>query len=149
MGANTPTGPSGSALATHRPRGQLVHGARGTSGRVLVLNATYEPINVCTVRRAVVLLLKDKAELLDQAAWRAVAAHLHPRRHADDPAGVASVASGSCLGLRGAPDAGARLAALTLAAALPVPAVVPVRGGVRRRGLLGRRRRGCGCRACA
>ena len=59
MGANTPTGPSGSALATHRPRGQLVHGAGGTSGRVLVLNATYEPINVCTVRRAVVLLLKD------------------------------------------------------------------------------------------
>ena len=29
---------------------------------MLVLNATYEPINVCTVRRAVVLLLKDKAE---------------------------------------------------------------------------------------
>ena len=50
----------------HRPRGQLVHGAGGTSGRVLVLNATYEPINVCTVRRAVVLLLKEKAELLER-----------------------------------------------------------------------------------
>jgi 5-methylcytosine-specific restriction endonuclease McrA len=36
------------------------------SGRVLVLNASYEPINVCTVRRAVVLLLKDKAELLEK-----------------------------------------------------------------------------------
>ena len=30
---------------------------------MLVLNATYEPINVCTVRRAVVLLLKDKLNL--------------------------------------------------------------------------------------
>ena len=38
-------------------------------GRVLVLNATYEPINVCTVRRAVVLLLKEKAELLERARW--------------------------------------------------------------------------------
>ena len=36
-------------------------------GRVLVLNATFEPINVCTVRRAVVLLLKDKAELLERS----------------------------------------------------------------------------------
>jgi len=36
---------------------------------VLVLNATYEPINVCTVRRAVVLLLKEKAEILEQAEW--------------------------------------------------------------------------------
>jgi 5-methylcytosine-specific restriction endonuclease McrA len=32
---------------------------------VLVLNATYEPINVCTVRRAVVLMLKGKAEVLE------------------------------------------------------------------------------------
>ena len=39
------------------------------SGRVLVLNATYEPINVCTVRRAVVLLLKEKAELLERGVW--------------------------------------------------------------------------------
>lgn len=35
---------------------------------MLVLNATYEPINVCTVRRAVVLLLKEKAELVEHAA---------------------------------------------------------------------------------
>jgi 5-methylcytosine-specific restriction endonuclease McrA len=34
---------------------------------VLVLNATFEPINVCTVRRAVVLLLKEKAEVIEQA----------------------------------------------------------------------------------
>jgi 5-methylcytosine-specific restriction endonuclease McrA len=36
---------------------------------VLVLNATFEPINVCTVRRAVVLLLKEKAEILERADW--------------------------------------------------------------------------------
>ena len=36
---------------------------------MLVLNATYEPINVCTVRRAVVLLLKEKAEVLEHAEW--------------------------------------------------------------------------------
>jgi 5-methylcytosine-specific restriction endonuclease McrA len=35
---------------------------------VLVLNATYEPINVCTVRRAIVLLLKARAEVLEQGA---------------------------------------------------------------------------------
>jgi 5-methylcytosine-specific restriction endonuclease McrA len=38
------------------------------SGRVLVLNATYEPINVCSIRRAVVLLLKQKAEMLERNA---------------------------------------------------------------------------------
>ena len=32
---------------------------------MLVLNATYEPINVCTVRRATVLLLKAKAEVVE------------------------------------------------------------------------------------
>jgi 5-methylcytosine-specific restriction endonuclease McrA len=36
---------------------------------VLVLNATYEPVNVCTVRRAVVLLLKEKAEVIERAEW--------------------------------------------------------------------------------
>jgi len=36
---------------------------------VLVLNATYEPINVCTVRRAVVLLLKAKAEVIEHGGW--------------------------------------------------------------------------------
>ena len=34
---------------------------------MLVLNATYEPVNVCTVRRAVVLLLKEKAEVIERA----------------------------------------------------------------------------------
>jgi 5-methylcytosine-specific restriction endonuclease McrA len=36
---------------------------------VLVLNATYEPINVCSVRRAVVLMLKEKAEIIEHAEW--------------------------------------------------------------------------------
>jgi 5-methylcytosine-specific restriction endonuclease McrA len=34
---------------------------------VLVLNASYEAINVCTVRRAVVLVLKQRAEVLERS----------------------------------------------------------------------------------
>ena len=46
-------------------------GAPGTGrGRVLVLNATYEPINVCTVRRATVLVLKSKAEIVERGDGR-------------------------------------------------------------------------------
>ena len=37
---------------------------------VLVLNATYEPLSVVSVRRAVVLLLKEKAELLEATEAR-------------------------------------------------------------------------------
>ncbi|MGH3126325.1 MAG: HNH endonuclease, partial [Gaiellaceae bacterium] len=33
--------------------------------RVLVLNASYEPLNVCSVRRAHVLVWKGKAEVLE------------------------------------------------------------------------------------
>ena len=37
---------------------------------VLVLNATYEPLNVVSLRRAVVLLLKEKAQVVEAAdAW--------------------------------------------------------------------------------
>jgi 5-methylcytosine-specific restriction endonuclease McrA len=37
---------------------------------VLVLNATYEPLNVVSMRRAVVLLLKEKAQVVEAAdAW--------------------------------------------------------------------------------
>ena len=39
----------------------------GSTGRVLVLNASYEPINVCTVRRAAVLVLKQRAEMLEHS----------------------------------------------------------------------------------
>ena len=46
---------------------RLAATAEGASvgGRVLVLNATFEPIHVCTVRRATVLLLKAKAEVIE------------------------------------------------------------------------------------
>lgn len=43
--------------------------------RVLVLNATYEPLSIVSVRRAVVLLLKEKAELVEAAAERLHASH--------------------------------------------------------------------------
>jgi 5-methylcytosine-specific restriction endonuclease McrA len=63
MAISTPPAPSWSASPSeHRRRGREV-------GRVLVLNATFEPINVCTVRRAVVLLLKEKAEILEHSAF--------------------------------------------------------------------------------
>ena len=39
---------------------------RAAFGRVLVLNASYEPINVCTMRRAAVLVLKARAEVLEE-----------------------------------------------------------------------------------
>lgn len=34
-------------------------------GRVLVLNATYEPLSVVSIKRAIILLLKEKAELVE------------------------------------------------------------------------------------
>jgi 5-methylcytosine-specific restriction endonuclease McrA len=40
----------------------------GIASRVLVLNASYEPINVCTVRRAAVLVLKSRAEIVESGA---------------------------------------------------------------------------------
>jgi 5-methylcytosine-specific restriction endonuclease McrA len=42
---------------------------------VLVLNATFEPINVCSVRRAAVLLLKERAELVEHASWELRSEH--------------------------------------------------------------------------
>jgi 5-methylcytosine-specific restriction endonuclease McrA len=35
-------------------------------GQVLVLNASYQPLNVCSVRRAHVLVFKGKAEVLEE-----------------------------------------------------------------------------------
>src|ERR1700678_3370420 len=62
--------PSSVSPAPIRSAPSSQHQRRGReSGRVLVLNATYEPINVCTVRRAVVLLLKEKAVLLERGRW--------------------------------------------------------------------------------
>jgi 5-methylcytosine-specific restriction endonuclease McrA len=62
MGTQIPAPPWSAPPSEHRRRGPEV-------GRVLVLNATYEPVNVCTVRRAVVLLLKEKAEVIERADW--------------------------------------------------------------------------------
>jgi 5-methylcytosine-specific restriction endonuclease McrA len=73
-----PPDPLGSVpLDEHRRRGPEpgARFVRGAKGRVLVLNATYEPINVCTVRRAAVLLLKDKAELVEHASWELRSEH--------------------------------------------------------------------------
>jgi hypothetical protein len=42
---------------------------------VLVLNASYEPLNVCSDRRAHVLVWKGKAEVIEQ--------HSHPLRSAE------------------------------------------------------------------
>ncbi len=38
-----------------------------TSRAVLVLNATYEPLNIVSVQRAIILLLKEKAEVIEAA----------------------------------------------------------------------------------
>lgn len=38
--------------------------------RVLVLNASYEPLQLVSIRRAVVLLLQEKAELIEAAQQR-------------------------------------------------------------------------------
>jgi len=54
-----PAGPGAPEIGEHQ------RGRRRDSGRVLVLNSSYEPLNVCTVRRAVVLVLKEKAEMLE------------------------------------------------------------------------------------
>lgn len=56
------------------------HGRDG--GRVLVLNATYEPINVCTVRRAIVLMLKKKAEVVEDGQASVRSEHTTMRRPA-------------------------------------------------------------------
>jgi 5-methylcytosine-specific restriction endonuclease McrA len=42
--------------------------APGTSGAALLLNATYEPLCVVSTRRAIVLVLGEKAEPVDSAA---------------------------------------------------------------------------------
>ena len=42
--------------------------------QVLVLNASYEPLNVCTVRRAHVLVFKGKAEVIEELDRRLTSA---------------------------------------------------------------------------
>jgi 5-methylcytosine-specific restriction endonuclease McrA len=43
---------------------------------VLVLNATYEPLNIVSVRRATILLLKEKAEIVEAAEAYMRAEHI-------------------------------------------------------------------------
>src|SRR5256885_824732 len=63
-------GPEGIAYAAHvngnGAHNGHVNGHTGIGSRVLVLNASYEPINVCNVRRATVLVLKARAEVLER-----------------------------------------------------------------------------------
>jgi 5-methylcytosine-specific restriction endonuclease McrA len=61
-----PATATGNALPAAAARSSTTGGRRSGTERVLVLNATYEPINVCTVRRATVLVLKSKAEVLER-----------------------------------------------------------------------------------
>ncbi len=50
--------------------------------QVLVLNASYEPLNVCNVRRACVLVLKQKAEVVEEFDRRLHSASAtHPWPH--------------------------------------------------------------------
>jgi 5-methylcytosine-specific restriction endonuclease McrA len=59
---------AGAGAAESGPAQVDATSSSGTASRVLVLNATYEPINVCTVRRAAVLVLKAKAEVLEHGS---------------------------------------------------------------------------------
>jgi len=68
MDSTVPAEPVGSVSPSeHLRHGPETSPIAAMGGRVLVLNATFEPINVCTVRRAVVLLLKAKAELVERS----------------------------------------------------------------------------------
>src|ERR1700742_2414197 len=60
MCMSIPSPPRSASLTEHHRRGT-------DGGRFIVLIEPYEPINVCTVRRAVVLLLKEKAEVIEQS----------------------------------------------------------------------------------
>ena len=53
------------AASDEKPRAKTPVPGRLTAP-VLVLNLNYVPVNVCTVRRAIVLVAKGKAELLEQ-----------------------------------------------------------------------------------
>ena len=57
-------------------RVEVTPGVRAVNG-VLVLNASYEPLNIVSVQRAIVLLLKEKAELVEAARAKIRAERLH------------------------------------------------------------------------
>ena len=49
---------------------QLLKGVLFLGQRVLVLNASYEPLQLISIRRAIVLLLQEKAELIEATEQR-------------------------------------------------------------------------------
>nr|WP_318014264.1 HNH endonuclease [Geodermatophilus sp. YIM 151500] len=70
-----PRAAPGSSTAGHpgprrdpRPRPLSPAPSPGTAGATLLLNATYEPLCVVSTRRAIVLVLAEKAEPVDSAA---------------------------------------------------------------------------------
>ena len=65
-GAGLPASLNGHSANGHSANGNGAAPAHATGSRVLVLNASYEPINVCTIRRAAVLVLKERAEVLEK-----------------------------------------------------------------------------------
>ncbi len=73
MAVSAPLDWPSEAADTGPPSGTLLRFPDEQRGRavtrVLVLNASYEPINVCTTRRAAVLILKSKAEILERSEW--------------------------------------------------------------------------------
>lgn len=66
LAPQTAAGARFSSLSGPSPSLHVKRDGSALSGRVLVLNASFEPINVCTVRRAIVLILKEKAEVIDE-----------------------------------------------------------------------------------
>ena len=65
--AAVPPGPLGSVSLDHQRHGPDSDGCgRWSGGRVLVLNATYEPLGVVAHRRAIVLVLREKAEVVER-----------------------------------------------------------------------------------
>ena len=68
---------------------------------VLVLNQNYEPLNVCNVRRALVLVFRGKAEIIEAAA-----AAIHTASSSFVLPSVIRSGNGCPLaGVEGAPDA--------------------------------------------
>ena len=64
-GGRARDGPLSAGPLTRRPSA-LVGYISGKVQQVLVLNASYEPLNVCSLRRAHVLVFKGKAEVVEE-----------------------------------------------------------------------------------
>lgn len=80
----SPGGSAGGATTTGTSLSAGPPGTRGfaagataprPSSHVLVLNATYEPIHVCGIKRAAVLLLKEKADVIENGDGELHAEH--------------------------------------------------------------------------